>query len=166
MPKPRKGTNLTLKEQGCVIDLIKGKKAGQAVKNNYDVHNRNSAETMAYNMIRKPRIQYAILDLMDKSGCSDIRLVERLKHMIFDAKKEVLDSDNNVVELTDNQTSIKALDMAMKIKGAYAPERHEVVSANLNIYQDLSDEELNRRLELIEAREALLAPGEGAAAGA
>jgi len=156
---------LTLKEQGFVHDLVKNKVIYKAVEKNYNVSSKRNATVYGNHLMHQPRIQYAILDLMDKTGVSDVRLVEKLKSHIFDAKKEVLDADNQVVELKDNTTSLKALDMAFKIKGAYAPERHEVVSANLNIYQDLTDEELDRRLELIAAREALLAKGEGAEVG-
>lgn len=161
MPKPRRGTNLTLKEQGFVQDVVRKKFIREAVKKNYNTKSDRNASIIGSAMMNNPRIQFAILDLMDKSGISDLRLVEKLKDMIFSARKEALTKDGEVVSLKDNQTQMKALDMVMKIKGAYAPERHESVTANINIYQDLSDEELTERLTLIEKREADIDAGEG-----
>jgi hypothetical protein len=159
MPRVRKGTQLTLKEQGFVQELVKGKSIRKAIRKNYNTKSDKNANLIGGVMLKKPRIQYAILDLMDRQGVSDIRLVDKLKEHIFFATKEVLDKEGNKVEIKDNQTSIKALDMAMKIKGAYAPERHEVLGVNVNLYQGLSDEELNRRLEFISTREAIFAGG-------
>jgi len=165
MPPLRRGTNLTMKEQGFIGDFIKGKQIRKAIKNNYNVKNGYNASVLGNAMLKKPRIQYAILDMMDRVGISDLRLVEKMKSLIFDGRKEVLDREGKVVQLEDPHIQIKALDMAMKIKGAYAPERHESVGFNVNIYSELSDEELNNRLRLIESREANLVEGAGEEAG-
>jgi hypothetical protein len=156
---------MTIKEQGFVADLVKNKVVYKAVQKNYDTKSKRNASFMGNALLHKPNIQYAILDLMDKSGCSDPALVQRLNHFIHDAKKEVIDPNGAIVELNDNQASLKAMDMAFKIKGAYAPERHEIASVNLNIYQDLTDDELDGKLKFIEAREALVAKGEGTEVG-
>ena len=165
MPKPPKSSNLTIRERGFVADLIKGKNIRKAVMKNYNTKKPETASQLGYTMMQKPRIQYAILDMMDKLGVSDLALVEKMKEHIFNAKREVLGKSGEVVELNDNVASLKALDMAMKIKGAYAPERHEHMNMNVNIYKDLSDEELDRQIKVVEARETFLAQREGEATG-
>lgn len=166
MPIPRRATNLTLKEQGFVQSLVKTKHIRKSVEKNYNTKSRRNAAIMGTKLMNTPRVQYAILDLMDRSGLGDLKLVEKLKEHLYDARKEILTKDGEIVSVKDNNTQIKALDMAMKIKGAYAPERHEVVSTNINIYKDLSDEELNSRLALIEEREADIDSGKGKKTGA
>ena len=161
MPRVPKSSNLTIRERGFIADLIKGKNIRKAVMKNYNTKKPVTASQLGYTMMQKPRIQYAILDMMDKLGVSDLALVEKMKEHIFNAQREVLNKDGDVVKLSDNTSSLQALDMAMKIKGAYAPERHEHMSMNVNIYKDLSDEELNRQIKVVEAREAFLAQGEG-----
>ena len=159
MGKIRKGASLTFREQGFVQDVLTGKKIREAVKKNYNTSTDNSADVIGQSILGRPRVQQALMDLMDKTGVSDRRLVERLKHMIFDAKKEIITKDGDLVEVNDNSASLKGLDMAFKIKGAYAPERHEMLGVNVSIYQNLSDEELERRIQLMAAREAVINQG-------
>ena len=160
----RKGAKLTFREQGFVQDVVVGKSVKDAVRKNYNCSPRNES-IVGTAVLKRPRVQQALMDIMDKTGVSDPRLVERLKYMIFDAKKEILDKEGTVHQVADNTSSLKAMDMAFKIKGAYAPERHEVLGVNVSIYQDLTDEELDRRLQLIEAREASFNQGARAQTG-
>jgi hypothetical protein len=160
------GRDLTIKEMGFVRDLVKMKNITKACKKNYNTKSNRNASLIGQQIMHRPRVQYAILDLMDRKGMSDLKLTEKLQNMIFESRKEVLTKDGEIVKLVDNQAQLKALDMAMKIKGAYAPERHENTNINVNIYQDLSDAELSERIKLVEAREATFIEGEGAEVGA
>lgn len=140
------GTKLTRKEKGFVKDIVNGEPGVKAILNNYDVKNYNTAGVMAHESLKKPKIQKAIADMLPDD-------LLREKHLALLNKEEVITKNNvttgeiDVVPTgqIDVQAVSKGLDMAYKLKGAYAPEKH----TNLNLTVELKPEELDRLTKLL-----------------
>jgi len=117
LPKPQSLESLTDKEQKFCIEVAKGKTQTQAVINSYEVASRESAKVMGSQLMAKPEIQMAINELMVYHGLSKSYRIQRLK---------------NHVDHADPVVSLKALDLSWKLDGSYAPEKHEVVTADIH----------------------------------
>lgn len=143
------GTKLTRKEKGFVNDYIETGNGTKAALNNYEIESKdkeNVAAVIASENLRKPKIQKAIADRIP-----DDLLQE--KHLALLNKEEVITKNNvttgeiDVIPTgqIDVQAVSKGLDMAYKLKGAYAPEKH----TNLNLNVELKPEELDRLTKLL-----------------
>ena len=119
---------LTIKEQKFVKNYIKND--GNGVKTAlevYDTEDYNTAGAIASENLKKPKIQKAIQDALP-----DELLAQ--KHLELLNKKEVRQKNNvttgeiEIVETgeIDVQAVSKALDMAYKLKGSYAPEKRDI----------------------------------------
>lgn len=85
---------------------------------------RSKATTKLERMQRDPAFVRAIKDRMAAAGLTDKYLLRRLKKNI-EAKKYLLSKDGDVIEVGDDaRASNTALDMALKLKGAY-PEKEK-----------------------------------------
>lgn len=122
---------LTDKEKKFVLEKARGKSNIQAVTASHDVSTKESAKSMASQLMAKPEIQMSITELMDHVGIGKGYRIRRLRQIIFS-------SDLNI--------SLKGLDMSFKLDGSYAPEKH----LGIIIYEDVS-----KRLEEINAELAL-----------
>ena len=100
---------LTDKEKKFVLGKVEGKSNIQAVMQSHDVISKESAKSMASQLMGKPEIQISITELMDYCGIDKSYRIRRLKQII-DA------SDLNIAH--------KGLDMSFKLDGSYAPEKH------------------------------------------
>lgn len=122
---------LNKKQRGFVRDFIKTENGTQAVLNNYNTDNYSSASAMSVENLKKPHIQRAIVNLMDKTGLDDITLLT--KHLDLLRKQEVIVRNNvtsGEIEVIptgeiDSGSVAKGLDMAYKIKGHYVNEKRE-----------------------------------------
>lgn len=101
--------NLTNKEKKFVVEKVKGKSNIPAVIQSHDVTTKNSAKSMASQLMAKPEIEMAIHELMDHCGINKTYRIRRLKQII-DSK------DLNIAH--------KGLDMSFKLDGSYSPEKH------------------------------------------
>ncbi len=79
-----------------------------------------SAAQLAHATLSKPAVREAVTELLDAEGLSDDKL--RTIHANLLALYADPDPRNKAIAL-------RALDMAYKLTGAYAPERHEVTGA-------------------------------------
>lgn len=104
---------LTKKEQGFIKDIVKGESGTQAVKNNYNPKDSNSAAVMAHNIIQRPEVNAKLRSIAD--SIPDELLVR--KHL------ELLNSTLGENDKIDVQGVKAGLDMAYKIKSTYAPEK-------------------------------------------
>lgn len=144
---------LTPKQQGFVNDIVAGETGVQAALNNFDVTSYNSAGNIAHEYLKKPEIKEAI-----NTALSD-EFLEQKHNELFDQKQvayfsfaksmsdeeiiahvasvgitviTVRESDKGKLAfyaIKDAQAVKAALDMAYKLKGKYAAEKH----VNLNI---------------------------------
>lgn len=108
-PETPNFNQLTDKEKRFVIEKAKGKSNIQAVMQSHDVTSKESAKSMASQLMAKPEIQMSIMELMDNCGIDKTYRIRRLKNIIDS-------SDLNIVH--------KGLDMSFKLDGSYAPEKH------------------------------------------
>lgn len=126
---------LTKKEQGFIKDIIKGESGIQAVKNNYDVKDSNTAGVMAHAIKNRPEVKVKLMSIAD--AIPDELLIR--KHL------ELLNSTVGENDKIDVQGVKAGLDMAYKIKSTYAPEKTE----NKVVIETLSQEEKEALLALI-----------------
>ncbi len=138
MPKISRKLNLnglTVQENGFVSDLIKGKKQTDAVENNYNVKNRQSAAVMAIELKKKPRIQEAIRLEMQKQGLTP--------DVVIDALKQNLTAGIGVKATAE--TTNRAIDLYAKITGLY--DREDVEQSYKLTLTKLNSKELRMELE-------------------
>jgi hypothetical protein len=130
-PETPNFNKLTPKEKKFVVEKVKGKSNIQAVISSHDVTTKESAKSMASQLMAKPEIQMSITELMDHCGIDKPYRIRRLKQIIDS-------SDLNIVH--------KGLDLSFKLDGSYAPEKH----LGIIIYEDVSKriEEINAELAL------------------
>lgn len=130
-PKEKKKINkrISKKELGFCKDYIATGNGTRSILNNYDTDSEIVASSMAVENLRKPRIQKTLAELIPDE------LLEE-KHLALLRKEEVIVKNNNKsgeIEVIptgqiDTQAVKAGLDMAYKIKGMYAPEKHDITS--------------------------------------
>ena len=112
--KPRPLTN---KQRAFVGEYIKNKFNGvKAAQKAYNPKTYNSAALIATENIHKPQIRTEI---------------EKHLNKILPDEKLALIHNRNIEQDNNISASNQALDMLYKIKGAYAPEKRESISAHL-----------------------------------
>jgi hypothetical protein len=111
------GAGLTVKQRRFVKHYVESGNGTEAAVLAYDVADRNTARSIGTENLRKPAIQDAVADLLDAGGLSDEKLLTI--HVYY---LGLYASENPRLKLL----GLKALDMAYKLKGAYAPERHRI----------------------------------------
>lgn len=92
----------------------------KAVKALYNPKNEHTANSMATEVLRKPVVQNAILQEMEKQGMTNEYLISHHKSVV--AQSEHLPSKNS------------AIDMAYKLKGVYAPDKQ--LNVNIDVPTD------------------------------
>jgi hypothetical protein len=85
----------------------------------YDTDDSRTAHAIASENLRKPAIQAAVAQLLDAGGLSDEKLLAIHAHYLG-----LYTSENPRMKAI----GLNALDMAYRLKGAYAPERHRIES--------------------------------------
>lgn len=122
---------LTKKQVGFVKDYVKTGNGTLAVMNNYAAKNNIVAKSIATENLTKPYIKAAIQSITD--SIPDELLLER--HLELLNKIDVLSGQ------LDAQVVLRALDMAYKLKGHYAPEKtlSMVVEVNEEDKQRIKD---------------------------
>jgi hypothetical protein len=125
---------LTDKEKKFVLGKVEGKSNIQAVMQSHDVISKESAKSMASQLMGKPEIQMSITELMEYCGIDRPYRIKRLK---------------NIIDCSDLNVAHKGLDMSFKLDGSYAPEKHQIYS--LNFVQEIAGD-LISLLQRIEDR--------------
>lgn len=111
---------LTRKQQGFVNDIVAGETGVQAALNNFDTTNYQSAASIAHENLNKPEVQFAIKEALPNE------LLAKVHREGLAAMK---------LGEPDMAVRAKYLDMAHKIQGNYAAEKH----INLNIEVEPTD---------------------------
>jgi hypothetical protein len=110
---------LTVKQRRFVRYYLETGNGTEAAMVAYDVADRNTARSIGTENLRKPAVQEAVADLLDAGGLSDEKLIAIHVHYLG-----LCASENPRLKAI----GLKALDMAYRLKGAYAPERHRIES--------------------------------------
>jgi len=111
---------LAVKQRRFVAEYVRTGNGTEAALAAYDTTDRNTAHTVASETLRNPTVQVAMAELLDAGGLSDARLAA-----IHARYLTLADADDPRLKAL----GLKALDMAYKLKGAYAPERHRIEAA-------------------------------------
>ena len=98
-------SDLTEKEKGFVQKLAQGKSATQAAFESYDVIDRNSAKSLASQLMGRDKIRVAIEKIMP--------MAYRLRRV------------RSHIALRDPQASLRALELSFKLDGSLQPESIE-----------------------------------------
>lgn len=127
-----KGARLSKKQKGFVKDYIKTGNGVKSALNNYDTKDYNTANQIAIENLQKPTVQNAIKSIAD--SIPDDLLIK--KHIQLLNKEEVVTKNNMTTGEVDvkktgqiDAQAVKAgLDMAYKLKGAYAADKTDITS--------------------------------------
>lgn len=135
---------LTRKQQKFVSAFVETGVGAQAAKKAYDIepHQDDVAAAIGYENLRKPQIQEAIQEALPDDLLRKVHL-----EGLFATKgiyAEVNGRPERVDEDADFPTRAKYLDLAYKVKGSYAPEKH--VNVNVKVEPDERIVELAKRL--------------------
>lgn len=143
---------LNKREQGFIKDIVKGKTATQAVKDNFPNMKPVSAQPYGSRLMKKEKVIKRILKLGDTIPDKLIR--ERILDLLN--KKEVVVAGKDPEIIATGEIDVQAVkagvDMSLKIKGHYAPIRVKDVSDNKTGLEGLTNEELLKRLDKIKKR--------------
>jgi hypothetical protein len=114
------GNALTIKQRRFVKHYLETGNGTEAAMSAYDVTDRNTARSIGTENLRKPAVQDAVAELLDAGGLSDEKLLAIHAHYLGLCAS----ADPRMKAI-----GLKALDMAYRLKGAYAPERHRIETA-------------------------------------
>ena len=142
-------TALTIKQRRFLKHYLKTGNGTQAALVAYDVTDANTARSIATENLRKPALRTALAALLEAEQLSN-RALRRI-HAHYLALYASPDPREQALGL-------KALHLAYRVTGAYAPERHEVDVA----FHGWSAAELQRFAELGEWPERLRHDGSDA----
>lgn len=127
MPRAK---GLTTKERKFIKEMLKGKSPSQAAL----VIGYKSRNMGRLNM-RKPAVQTAMQEALEKAGLSDSKLAQKFKALL-DAKRPVV-INNEIVDTEDSPTQLRTAVEVCKLKNSYPAEQVEV-SGKLSLEQILS----------------------------
>jgi phage terminase small subunit len=117
--------DLTIKQRGFVKDYLETGNASQAVKNNYNVANDQTARAMGSENLTKPNIKKSLSCLLDENGLTDEHLVKKLAELV-NAKKQTVCVSNGVRKIIKEENDTQAMrfgiEFAFKLKGSRSGE--------------------------------------------
>lgn len=129
--KSMKGQKLTLKQQKWVSLTAETLNPTEAARRVYDIKNDDTAKSIASENLAKPYLQQALDAKMLELGIDE--------HFLLTEHKKIIEQDRNL------PAKNTAIDMAYRLKGVYAAEKHS--NFNLNIPQTV--EELEKEIKLL-----------------
>ena len=115
---------LTPKEKAFVIAVASGESQTSAALKAYDVTSRESGKALGHTIMGNVKIKEALAEIRDKE-IPISHLVKRLRHH---------------VDSRDPATSLRAVDMGLKLHDAYPANRN----LNMNVNTDCSPVDLSR----------------------
>ena len=124
-PEPLKIDALTPKEKSFVVAMASGESQTSAACRAYDVTSRQSGKALGHTLMNNPNIREALEEIRDREIPLS-HLVKRLRQH---------------VDSTDPSTSLRAVDMGLKLHDAYPATRNMNINANADIsprFLDLS----------------------------
>src|SRR5206468_1205189 len=125
--------DLTVKQRRFVKHYLTTGNGTEAALAAYDTADPGTAHAIASENLQNPAIQHAVTELLEAGGLSDGKLFEL--HARYLALAYSHDPHEKALGL-------RALDMAYKLKGAYAADRHVVLNVN-ELLDQMNDAELD-----------------------
>ena len=126
--EPLKIDELTQKEKAFVVAVASGQSQTAAALSAYDVTSRESGKALGHSLMKNPEIREALQEIIDRQI--------PLPHLIARLRKHI--------DSVDPQASLRAVDMGLKLHGAYPPEKRINLNADLNrSFLDLSEIEIH-----------------------
>lgn len=129
--KPR----VSVKERKLINGVIKGKGITQSAKDaGYSPH---SASAIGCRVLQKPAVQSALIQAMEKAGITDDKIAETLK--------DAMDAEipTKLGSIPDFNSRLKAVDISIKVKGGYAPDKLAVAVGTLaDFLSKIPDDEI------------------------
>ena len=129
---------LTVKQRKFVKHYVESGNATQAALAAYNTADPHTASAIAAETLEKPGVQQAVAELLDANGLSDGKLLE------IHARFLTLHASPDPQE---KALALKALDMAYRLKGAYAPAREDGEVSLYALVRKMTVEELEDFLE-------------------
>jgi phage terminase small subunit len=120
---------LTKKQKGFVKDYVETDNATQAIINNHpNVVDRIVAKSMGSENLTKPYIIEAVKELKKTlaDAIPDDLVTEKHIALLNKTEKKFNQSGELISEEIDTQAVKAGVDMALKLKGAYAPEKKDI----------------------------------------
>ena len=114
-----KGERLTIKQERFVKKTVETLNPAEAARQVYDAAKDKTFREIASENLAKPNIREALLREFEKKELNN--------DLVSDKHKE------NIVQNKNLPARNTALEMYYKITGAFAPERQERVSLNINL---------------------------------
>lgn len=130
---------LTHKERGFVKDYIETGNGTKAALANYDTKDENTAAVIASTNIRKPKIQQAI-----EEALPDDLLNEVHREGLYATREYYNNKGEFMGDVADYSARAKYLDMALKRRGLYAPDKH--MNVNIEVEPDETIRDLTQKL--------------------
>lgn len=116
-------TKLSLRERKFIDAYVEnGGNATQAYLIANPLYKGNYARKLGHRMWTK--VDIVITELMDEMGLTDATLIQKLKDGLNATKETGIGIHTK--EVTDYSVIVKYLDMALKLKGSYPSEKHDV----------------------------------------
>jgi phage terminase small subunit len=116
---------LTEKQKSFVKDVVNGKLPTDAVKDNYDVTTQSSATTIASRLMDNPKVDQELTKMKEKlseklelKGINAEKIAEKIG-VLLEAKDKKGKHDYGAID--------KGITHAVKIRGDYEAEKHEVI---------------------------------------
>ena len=123
--KKKEAKGLTVKEAIAVREIINGATDKDALLR--AGYSESVATKNTKCVLGKARVQRALLMSMERLGLTEDVIVQKHRDLL-DCKKVVPIGAGDYVETEDGQTQIRAVELAYKVRGDFAPELHAVVT--------------------------------------
>lgn len=119
---------ITPRKRKLIKGIVDGKTQRQsAIDAGYSP---KSAESQASQILKDPKVQQSLQDMMDEAGLSNDILLSKHVELLHAKRGEV----------PDYQTQTKALEMALKLKGAFVEKKEVTFPEGLGLEVIFGDE--------------------------
>ena len=133
---PKSLNDLTPKEQRFALSIAEGKSQTASAIDAYDVSSMDSAKSLGRQLMKKPKVNAAISELMEYHGIGRPERIKRLASHIYHR---------------DPNISLKALDQSWKLDNSYNEPQ---VAVQINIKEVIQSREESEKI-IAEARARL-----------
>jgi hypothetical protein len=120
--KPLKIDSLTKKEKAFVVAIARGETQTNAALKSHDVTSRTSAKSLGCTLMKRPGIKEALAEIREREI--------PLSHLVGKLRQHV--------DSVDPSTSLKAVDMGLKLHDAYPASKNVNLNVDVPHHIDLS----------------------------
>lgn len=130
------GRPLSLARQRFVKEFIATGNASEAVRRSYPNmrHDTSVPRVHGARLLANGRIQSAISDALARVGVGEAFLTRKHKNLLNATRTRL--TEHGEIEVPDNNIQLKSLELAYRVRGDLAPQKHEISFGDLNALQD------------------------------